>query len=533
MNTCIRITAGFVLLTAVSYGQDYSGDAFRYSEQPISGTARFQALGGNHTALGGDASNAWGNAAGLAFYNRSEISISPSVRLLNNSTNYLGQTTTGSKASPFIGTVSAIFAGMPSNNGSRGPRRTVWGISYSRQASLGNAFAAQGQNNRSSVVDTYIENANGTRPSNLNQQYDSQNIIAYPNTYSDGYTVTGLTAAAYQHYLINPSSPDSTQYFRYDNGVPVNQRASFSSTGAVSQWGLSVASNFNDKFYIGGTLALSHSRYDYTSIIQERYIGGKVFNGVQENTDYTVKGNGINLSIGAIYRIDKNLQLGANIISPTWTTSQYQETTNQSLTIDPIGIPQLDDNGKPVLFVPNNKTIPVAPNDFTFSVSTPLRLSGGITYFLGKSGFLTATAEYVNYSGMRVGTNYYTAGADNQAFKQDQTSYVQSIYQNTVNFRVGGEFRSGIFRARVGGAYLPSAYKTSFDALARNGDRNTLLYSAGLGVRTNRFFADLGGVFYTTKTSFTPYYLNNTSDYASALLTNKILNLTLSVGAFF
>lgn len=533
MNKCIGITAGLLLTAAVSYGQDYSGDAFRYSEQPITGTARFQGLGGNHAALGADASNAWGNAAGLGFYNRSEISISPSLRLLNNSTNYLGQTTNTSKSFPFVGSATAVFAGMPNNTSSRGPRRTVWAISYSRQASLGNEFVAQGQNNRSSVVDSYIENANGTSSTNLDNQYDFNSKIAYPNTYSDGYTVGGLTAAAYQHYLINPYPQDTLSYFRYDSGVPVNQRASFSSSGAVSQWGVSIASNFKDKFYIGGTLALSHTKYNYTSVINEQYIGGRVFRGIQENTDYSVTGNGINLSVGAIYRADQNIQFGLNIISPTWTTRSYQETTDQSLTIDPIAIPRLDNNGNPVNFIPDLKTIAVAPNDFNFSISTPLRLSGGVTYFLGKNGFLTATAEYVNYGGMRVNTNYYTAGGDNQAFKQDQTSYVKGIYQNTVNFRVGGEFRSGIFRARVGGAYLPSAYKSTFDLLARNGDRNTLMYSGGLGVRNDRFFADLAGVFYTTKTSYTPYYLDNSSDYASAALTNKIANFTLSVGAFF
>lgn len=522
------------MVVAVSYGQDYSGDAFRYSQQTVTGTARFQGLGGNHAALGGDASNAWGNAAGLAFYNRSEFSISPSVLLQNAGTNYLGQTTNATKSYPFVGSASVIFAGQPQNDyTNRSLRRTVFAISYSRQASLGNNFVAQGQNNRSSVVDSYIENANGTSGYNLNQQYDSQNNIAYPNTYSDGFTVNGITAAAYQNYLINPTPQDTLRYFRYDNGVPINQRASYTATGAVSQWALSFAGNFSDKFYLGGTLGLSHSRFDYSQLIQEQYIGGKVFNGIRENTDYSVTGNGINLSIGAIYKLDKNIQIGATLLSPTWTTRSYQETTNQSLTIDPIGIPTVDANGKPATFVPSLKTIPVAPNDFDFTVTTPLRLSGGITYFFGRSGFLTATAEYVSYTGMRVGTNYYSTSSDNQAFKQDQTSYVKGIYQNTVNFRLGGEFRSGLFRARAGAAYLPSAYQSNFDQLAKNGDRNTLLYSAGLGVRNERFFADLSGVFYTTKTSYSPYYLSNSSDYASALITTQNVNLTLSMGVFF
>ena len=82
-------------------------------------------------------------------------------------------------------------------------------------------------------------------------------------------------------------------------------------------------------------------------------------------------------------------------------------------------------------------------------------------------------------------------------------------------------------------AEVPVVGASVFLDLARNGDRNTLMYSGGLGVRNDRFFADLAGVFYTTKTSYTPYYLNNSSDYASAALTNKTANFTLSVGAFF
>lgn len=530
MNTRLYFTASLLVTAAATYGQDFSGDAFRYSEQPITGTARFQGLGGNQAALGGDASNAWGNAAGLAFYNRSEVSISPSLRLLNTSTNYLGQTSNTSKTTPYVGTASAIFASPLNNYGSL--RRTVWGISYSRQANLGTTFVAQGTNNRSSVADYYLQNANGTSPSNLNAQYDATNNLAYSNTYSDGYTVDGLTAAAYQLYLINPNPTDTLNYYRYDNTAPVNQRVSFTSSGVVSQWAVSLASNFNDKFYIGGTLGFSHSKYNYTQIIQERYIGGKVFNGLQENTDYSVSGSGINLSIGMMYRVDKSLQFGVNIITPTWTTNSYQETTNQSLTIDPIGIP-VTQNGKPATYIPNIKTIPVAPNDFSFNVSTPLRLSGGVTYFIGRSGFLTATAEYVNYTGMRVGTGAYTAAADNQAFKDYQTANIKSAYQNTVNFRVGGEFRSGIFRARLGGAYLPSAYQSSFDALARNGDRNTLMGTGGLGVRNDRFFVDVAAVLYATKIAYTPYTLNNSSDYASAVVQNKVMNFTLSAGVFF
>lgn len=529
MHQRLILTNALLLTALAANAQDYSGDVFRYSEQPIMGTARFQGLGGNHAALGGDASNAFGNAAGLAFYNRSELSISPSVRLQNASGNFLGQTTTSNKATPFLGTASLIFAGQPQNGATRGPRRTVFGITYSRQASLGYQFALQGRNNRSSIADSYVQDANGVSSTEINGQYDPPPAnVAYP-----GNNVSGIIAAAYQLYLINPTTTNGTQYFRFDQGVPVNQAINYTATGAVSQLGLSLASNFGDKFYVGGNLGFAFTRFTYSQTIGEQFIGGRYFNSLQENTDYTASGNGINLSLGAIYKIDQNLQVGANIITPTWSTRSFSETTNQTLAINQKSpFPSVDANGNPGTTVLTTTSIPVAPNDFNFSISTPLRASGGITYLFGRSGFLTATVDYVNYTGMRVGTTYLSAD-QNQNFRNNNTANVKAIYKNTVNFRLGGEYRNGMFRVRAGGAYLPSAYQTSFDQLAKDGDRNTFLLSGGVGVRNERFFADLGVARYVQKSGFSPYSLNNASDTPSAILTNNVTNLTLSAGVFF
>ncbi|RIV23674.1 hypothetical protein DYU11_11880 [Fibrisoma montanum] len=523
MDKRIYVTGGLMLMATVSYGQ-YAADAFRYSEQIINGTARFQGIGGNHAALGADASNAWGNPAGLGFYNRSELSISPSLRLLNVGANYLGQTTNSSKAVPFVGSASLIFAGGSPNNENRSVRRTTFGLTYSRQISLNNEYVYQGRNNRSSLADSYLEtvNARGIPSGALDGEYDGQNNIA-----------DNIEAAAYQLYLINPTQNNGTSYFRYDVNVPVDQRGSFTSNGSVSQWGLSLASNFNDKLYVGGTLGFTRTRYEFTDTFDESYVGGRVFNGFRQTSDYSVTGNGINLNIGLIYKLDQNVQIGANVVSPNFTTRTFREEFSQNLSIDPIGIPQTDEQGRPVLFIPDITSVPTAPQNFDFTITTPLRASAGVTYLFGRSGFITATAEYVGYKGLRAGTSFYTSAADNQAFRNDIRNEIEQTYNNTVNFRVGGEFRSGLLRLRAGAAYIPSAYNTNFDQLARDNERNTLLYSAGIGARNDRFFADLAGVFYTTKSAYTPYTLNNPQNYGSALLTNRNANLTLSLGVFF
>ncbi|MDB5241979.1 MAG: hypothetical protein JWP57_2604 [Spirosoma sp.] len=519
MNKRILLTAGLLTTAAVTYGQ-YAGDAFRYSDQMINGTARFQGLGGNHAALGGDASNAFGNPAGLGFYNRSELSISPSLRLTNVDGDFLGQRTNANRSQVNIGQASLIFAGNPQNNTRL--RRTVFGITYSQQSNFSNEFVLNGTNNRSSLADSYVASVNSFNvPSGqLDQDYTP------PSGNQTVGTAGTLEAAAYQLYLVNPTQENGTSYFRYDRGVPAAQQASYRSTGAQSQWGLSYAGNLGDKFYLGGTLNFTRTRFDYTQVFSETYLGGRILRGFDETSSYTVRGNGVSLLLGTIYKPTPNIQIGATIATPTF--SSLKETFNQSLSIDPIGIPQA--NGS--FLVPDVRRVDVDPNDFDFRVTTPLRASGGLTYLFGTSGFITGTVEYVGYAGMRVNTSYSQNAADNQAFQQSNRTEIQRTYKNAVNMRVGGEFRAGLFRARAGVAYQPSAYKENLDGLTA-ADRQRLLYTGGIGIRNQRFFADIAGVVTSFKSAYTPYTLNDPRDYGSGLLSNRTTNLTLSIGVFF
>lgn len=514
MSKSIWITGGLLLTAALSYGQ-YASDAFRYAEQPINGTARFQGLGGNHVALGGDASSATGNPAGIGFYNRSEFSISPSLRLVNADASYAGTNTNAQKAFPAIAQAALIFAGS-SQSDSRAWRRTSLAITYSQQANLGNTFVYSGRNLRSSLADAYVQDVNrrNITSTNLDKEFNTQDN-----------TASSIEAAAYQLYLINPTDPsgNGTQYFRYDTGVPTQQTGSYTAKGAQSQWTIAYAGNLEDRLYLGASLGLSRTRFDFTNVLDDQYVGGRVFRGFSETSDLTVTGGGINASFGAIFKPDQNLQIGASITSPTF--SSLREEYNRSLTIDPIGIP-VDNNQ---LFVPDVKTVDVTPNNFEYTITSPLRASGGATYFFGRNGFLTATAEYVGYSGMRIGTSFYTAASDNQAFREDNKREVQNTYQNVVNFRVGGEARLNLFRIRAGVAYLPDAYKVKVDNL----DRTKILFTGGFGVRNDRFFADIAGSYLTFKSAYTPYTLSSPQDYASAQLTNRNTNVVLSVGVFF
>ncbi|MFD2935246.1 hypothetical protein [Spirosoma flavum] len=526
MNKQFFFSVTLVLLSPLAFGQgaafDYADDAFRYSDFSQSGTARFRGLGGNHAALGGDASNLSGNAAGLAFYNRSELSISPTFTSVNNQNTFLGQQTTSNGGKVSVGQFGLVLAGK--SNGSRRWRRTAFGITYSQSTNFFDNVDARGLNNNpnSSIAQTYV---NGANSGNYSEKELSDSF--YPNDRQADFK----EAAAYGLFLINPTVTSTTSttsagppYTRYDATTQKDQRATLSRSGTHSQWTIAYAGNLDDKLYIGGSIALTHLRYSSQYNFLETPVNGFTFANYGQINGFNVTGNGINASLGLIYKLSSQLQLGATVVTPTFSSAN--EVFSQTLTAVA---------KDPNLQLKTNSVDVVDPsNNFEYSLQTPLRASGGATYFLGsgKIGFITATAEYVGYQGMRVRTSAFTNQQDNTDFKNDVKGFVQQTYQNVVNVRVGAEVRAGLLRVRAGVGYLPSAYKIDLDRVAKS-DRDKLLLSAGLGFRNDRFFADLSGSYLTYKSGFTAFQLPNDVDTPTVATSNRTTNVMLSFGVFF
>ncbi|WP_420146709.1 hypothetical protein [Spirosoma sp.] len=527
MNKHFFFSATLVVFSRLAFGQgaayDYADDAFRFSDFSQSGTARFRGLGGNHAALGGDASNLFGNAAGLAFYNRSEISISPMYTSANNQTTFLGQQTANSASKVSVGQFGAVFAG--GTNGSRRWRRSAWGITYSQSANFFDYSNASGRNNNpnSSIAQSYVEGAN-------NAAYSEQELTDgfFPNTRQADFR----EAAAYGLFLINPTTTTTPNYSgppysRFDVNTPKDQQSTLSRSGTHSQWTLAYAGNLDDKLYIGGSVALTHLRYTSEFNFLESPVNGQVFANYGQINRFDVRGNGINASLGIIYKVIPDFQVGATITSPTWSSAN--ETFGQTLTAN-----VKNPNPQGISLLTNSVDVVDPSNNFEYTLQTPLRGSLGGTLFLnkGKIGFITATAEYVNYEGMRVRTSAFTNQQDNTSFKNDVRRFVQDTYQNVINLRAGAEVRAGLLRVRAGVGYLPSAYKVDLDRVAQ-ADRSKLLLSAGLGMRNERFFADLAASYLTFQSGYSPYQLNRDADSPTVSINNRSTNVMLSVGVFF
>ena len=475
-------------------GHFYGEDALRFSTETISGSARMQGMGGNYSSLGADASNNAGNPAGLGFYNRSELSISPVFSGFNNQTNYIGTGSNQSGSNAKIGQFGLVF--NSSGVGTR-KKRSSFAITYSLQNNYNNVFSYQGTNNRSSMIDYFAEKANarGANSTTLDNEFNPAN----------GYSDT-QTSMYYESYLIDVDKSGSV-YSVGEPSLPVNQSGTVTTSGRKSQLTMGYGVNFDDKSYLGFSVGFPRVNYETINDHNETFTKGVNFNGFNYNDDLVVRGTGINLSVGGIIKVTDELQLGATITTPT--ALSMTETYYSGISINPKS------------FKTDFKTINTLPSDYSYKITTPMKASGGFTYFLPKKiGFITADAQYVGYRNMGV------KDPDDSQWSNAQKQAIQNTYRDVINFKVGGEIRINQARLRVGMNYLADP--------VRNGKNSQLIPTLGAGYRTAKFFFDISGVFINSATSaYTPYQLNNVADYASASIKAKQNSIMFSVGTFF
>src|SRR5690606_39668899 len=108
-------------------------NALSISRDLNNGTARFKAMGGANTSLGGDISSISGNPAGLGFYGQSDFSIS--VNYLNNANkaSYFGQNTNLNKGQFGLENLGIVFYSPTHNNPYYGLQNFNVGISIEKK----------------------------------------------------------------------------------------------------------------------------------------------------------------------------------------------------------------------------------------------------------------------------------------------------------------------------------------------------------------------------------------------------------------
>ncbi len=549
MKTLIRLFAIFLALFSTNiFAQDNSYEALikLYSSPTSTGTARFQAIGGNHSALGADVSSASGNPAGLGFYTRSEFSFTPGYQSTSNSSVYAvepGKTTNANVNNFNIANIGVIFAGQEPRfkDGWRG----TFGISYSRQNTLYNNIQFAGNSATSSITDSYAESVNRQTQSGSVTQ---SSLLSELNNYGPT-NFSGSAPLYYWGYLINANNNSNTPFIGTEPNSKVNQSFDFQSTGRVSQWTLAYGGTANEHFYIGGNIGLPSYRYETVKTFSESYQTYQEIKGFSETRLLTASGSGFNLTLGAIYKPSDVVRLGLTVVTPTWYDVDESSSTSVNVNVDPakgVDIGKTPDNAilsrltgigyKITQKADKNYYITSIPRlstttyDDNYQIRTPLKVSGGAAVFFKKKGFISADVEYVAYRGMNLSTTVIDSPIQDDL--DNGNDNIKLFYNNVLNLKVGGEYRIGMMSLRGGVSYYQNPYSSSFDR-TNTINRSQMMYSAGIGYRTNAFYVDLTGLYGSTQQSVTPYRLASSSDYASAKVNNSYVKGVVSFGVFF
>ena len=458
-----------ILLLNIAQSQSAS-DALRYSSVGFGGTARSMGTGNSMGAFGGDFSTLGINPAGLATYRKSEFTLSLGYFNANTKSKLnLGTSPESDEsANKFaFNNLGLVLSSQP-DNGSKW-KTSNFAIGLNKTAEFDRTIYYQG-NIPGSIVSRFANLANN------GQLDDFGSRLAYETYALD----TARNAQGKLYYYTDFDAPGAGQ-------VPLNRTQSIQSKGRVSELVISFAGNYDDKLQLGATIGVPFAKYEVVNSYGEadNTNGIKFFNNLNFTERYTADGTGINLKIGAIYRPIQMLRVGLAIHTPTAYT--FAETRNTEMTYN-----YTDSKAT------YNENAKSPEGVVDYKVNTPWKVILSTGVLLGKNGFLTAEAEYLDYSSARVRFDTPDSiGAKRiqelKQYESEITNDVTARYKSALNLRFGGEAVLDIFRLRAGLNLLGSALQ------GESGFR--AVYSLGFGIRGENTFFDVA--FQTQKQSFT------------------------------
>src|ERR1019366_1196577 len=159
-------------------------------------------IGNASTAIGGDLSSVSGNPAGLGFFTRSELSITPEFDGSKVNASYLGQTNTASKNTLNLNNAAIVFYSRlntpTGQDKTKGWLSINFGAGYSRTNDYGENINAGGKNNQRSITDYYanLANSSGIPDGTLQSWAYNQNLIDQYGTSKPTYRSNAFTGAS-------------------------------------------------------------------------------------------------------------------------------------------------------------------------------------------------------------------------------------------------------------------------------------------------------------------------------------------------
>lgn len=486
ISTKYFLAFALTLASQWAFSQTYT-EILQYSLTEVDGSARTVGAGGSISALGADFGAITQNPAGLGRFYHSEFNITIGLDKTNADATLGNNTNNTEKSYMQLPNIGMVLTSRPKNI----RWKTMnFSLGYNRQISYNRNFFFEGDA-QGSLVQKFMDDARG-------------NDVGSLDTYGAG--LAQKVSAIY----------DDNNDFDYESDF-VGVTDTFYHSQTVSEKGnmgeltIALAGNYEEKLSVGlsAGVALIDFRKEKNYAEEDKNKTILYFDKLRYEESLTTSGTGLNLKLGLIYKINPTVRAGLAVHSPTWISlsDSYSYTMAYQYT---------DANG--------TSSAEETPDDgvFDYKVRTPWRAIGSIGAIIGRKGFISADIEMVDYTKGAFNLTSELNTEDTRLLEKELNKSIDTSFQQTFNFRMGGEYAHNSLRFRGGLGLYGSAI---------NGDDEIKkVYSVGAGYSQTGFFVDLAYRLSQGKEGYSPFTGNYLKPNGAVLNTKKsTISLTLGM----
>jgi hypothetical protein len=485
----ISVAIAVLLNVNVVFAQN-EDDAIRFSNTFGAYSNRALGMGGAYTALGADFTNFFQNPAGIAAYKKQNMEFG--LSLISRSTNVDFNNRVSSAGASGLGLNTFGFTSTFGTAGSGwGP--WIYGLAYGRTQTFKRDYNLESGDNQSSLLDVYTNQLNYYNPAN------SDVTSSFPFG-------AGL---AWETYLINPGTTDPYVHVGIDNNT-FTRKQHVEEKGYIRETSLSVARSFEDKLFIGGSVAFRKVVFEKNSTYTESFNSNGTpvnYTLTEDNStsDVLTKGPSLQAKLGVQYAPIPYLRVGAFWHSPCKQSISDNYGAKMESAIGALSYNYSSDK-----------------NVFDYGVQVPAKVGVGAALILGNFGIVSADYESSDFSRMVM---YGITGGTSEFAAENLA--IQENYKRVHKGKLGTEFRLGdVYRLRAGVGYRTSVHTD----LAGKSNEPLFNWNVGGGYKKDDFYCD--GAIMISKNK-DGYFLYDPSLISIATIDNLLVQVSFSVGIRF
>ena len=478
----IKRILGIAIAISTTLNAQNEVDALRYSTHDNLGTARYSAMGGAFGSLGGEFSALSLNPAGIGMYQFSEFTFTPTFNLNSTKSYFNGTNTADYNTGLDIGNLGLVFT-IP--KGDTDWKRINIAIGWNQLISYDRNIIIEGHNNTSSLADNILEYALGNTIDNLNSFHGSPAFWSDLIDLENNDTINGWYANDNGSYISHVSSNSNKMQAKH-----------MQTSGGENEFVFSAGGSYNEQLYIGASIGFPSINYYENTIYSEHSFEDTIngLNGFDYQEELTTYGNGMNLKVGVIFRVNESFKIGASVHSPTYYN--IEETYSTLITTHFNEVSYTEDS-------------PL--NYFEYKLQTPWKANLSASTILNKNILISGDYEIIDYSSVRMNSDSYRF--------TDENEIISNLYQKTENIKIGAEMNIKPFILRAGYAKLGSAFA--------NKDFSRENFSYGLGINNGGYYFDIA---YVLSQGANEHLLYSKEYIAPTSLVNTNQSLIFTIG---